>query len=115
MKNKTFKEAIQLIWQSAPFNQYDPLKMVFTSTGKVLFMDEAAFHSYLSGDLTMQELIELTECDDLYRNKFDFDIDDEFTIDAGSLWKANGKEVTLIDDDSHIKTILNLSIFEIVE
>ena len=114
MKNKSFKEAMHLIWDSPAFKDYEPMKMVFTSTGKVLFMDAQAFNSYLAGAITMQELVELTECDELYRNKFDF-INEEFSIDAGSLWKASGKTLTLIDDDTYVTTHLDITIFEVVE
>ena len=114
MKNKTFKEAMHLIWDSPAFKDYDPMKMVFTSTGKVLFMDKQAFHSYLNGGITMQELIELTECDELYRNKVDF-VSDFIPIDSGSLWKSSGKTLRLIDEDNFVTTELDLTIFEIVE
>lgn len=115
LKDKTFKEAMQLIWNSPAFCDYEPLKMVFTTTGKVLFMDRNAFHAYLEGGLTMAELIELTECDELYRNKKDFIFEDGFVVDAGSLWKAHRKELTLIDDDNNYQTALDLTIFEIAE
>jgi hypothetical protein len=115
MKNKTFKEAMHLIWDNPTFKDYEPMKMVFTSTGKVLFMDKQAFHSYLNGGITMQELIELTECDELYRNTKDFISEEDCFIDAGSLWKSNREELTLIDDDNIFTTKIDLTIFEIVE
>lgn len=114
MKNRSFNEAMHLIWDSPAFKDYEPMKMVFTSTGKVLFMDAAAFKSYLAGAITMQELVELTECDELYRNKVDF-VNAEFSIDAGSLWKASGTTLTLIDDDTYVTTHLDITIFEVVE
>ena len=115
MKDKSFKEAMHLIWDSPAFKDYEPVKMVFTSTGKLLFMDRQAFSSYLSGNLTMKELIELTECDEIYRNKQDFNTDSNVCIDSGSLWKCTDKTLTLIDDDNFIETQLDLTIFEIVE
>jgi hypothetical protein len=115
MKKKTFKEAMHLIWDNPLFKDYEPMKMVFTSTGKVLFMDKQAFHSYLSGAITMQELIELTECDELYRNKKNFISEGDCIIDAGSLWKAHRQELTLIDDDNIFTTTIDLTMFEVVE
>ena len=115
LKDKTFKEAMQLIWNSPAFCDYEPLKMVFTTTGKVLFMDRNAFHSFLEGGLTMAELIELTECDELYRNKQDFIFENGFVVDAGALWKAHRKQLTLIDDDNVFSTNIDLTIFEIAE
>lgn len=110
LKNRTFKEAMQLIWKSPAFCDYEPLKMVFTSTGKILFMDKNAFHQYLSGNITQQELVELTECDELYRNTKEVE-----NIEIGHLWKATLNELTLVDDDQFVQTKLDLKVFEIVE
>lgn len=115
LKNRTFKEAMILIWQSPAFSDYEPLKMVFTSTGKTLYMDKQAFHSFLDGNITQQELIELTQCDDVYRNTKELLTDDEVTIDHGSLWKATDKQLILIDDDNYITAQLNKLLFEIAE
>ena len=115
IKNKTFQEAMILIWKSPAFSDYEPLKIIFTSTGKTLYADKAYFHSFLDGNITMQELIELTQCDDLYRNTNDITTEDGFTVDQGSLWKANDKELTLIDDENHITAKLNKLLFEIAE
>ena len=110
MKNRTFKEAMHLIWDSPAFCEYEPLKMVFTSTGKILFMDKNAFNSYLSGTITMQELVELTECEELYRNTQDVQ-----GIETGHLWKATLNVLTLISDDEFVQTKLDLTLFEVVE
>jgi hypothetical protein len=110
MKDKTFNQAMQLIWGETPFCNYDPLKMVFTSTGKILFMDKNAFHAYISDNITQQELIELTECDELYRNTQDVE-----GLDKGYLWKASQNILTLVSDDDYIQTKLDLTLFEVVE
>jgi hypothetical protein len=110
MKNRTFKQVMQLVFHEHPFCNYDPLKMVFTATGKVLFMDKNAFYAYLHGTITQQELIELTECDELYRNTTDID-----DIDKGHLWKASKNILTLISDDDYIEHKLDLTLFEVVE
>lgn len=115
MKNKSFQEAMILIWKSPAFSDYEPLKIVFESTGKTLYADKAAFTSFLNGNITMQELIELTQCDDLYRNTNDITTEEGFTVDQGSLWKSNDKELTLIDDDNPINAKLNKLLFEIAE
>ena len=88
---------------------------MFTSTGKTLYADKACFHSFLENNISMQELIELTQCDELYRNTNDITTDDGFTVDKGSLWKATDKELTLIDDDNHVTAKLNKLLFEIAE
>lgn len=115
MKNKSFQEAMILIWKSPAFSDYEPLKIVFESTGKTLYADKAAFTSFLNGNITMPELIELTQCDEVYRNTNDISTDDGFTVDQGSLWKASAKELTLIDDDHHVTAQLNKLLFEIAE
>ena len=115
LKNRTFNEAMIFIWQSPAFKDYEPLKIVFTSTGKTLYADKAYFHSFLENNISMQELIELTQCDELYRNTNDITTDDGFTVDKGSLWKAKGKEVILIDEDNYATAKLNKLLFEIAE
>jgi hypothetical protein len=57
--------------------------------------------------LRSRELIELTQCDDLYRNTNDILTDDHIIIEKGYLWKANDQEVTLIDDDNYASAQLN--------
>jgi hypothetical protein len=115
INDKSFKEVMQMVWKSEPFKNQDPLKTVFTTTGKTLYMDKQAFHSFLNGNLSQQELIELTECDELYRNKKDFTSENGIVIDAGSLWKAHRKELILIDDDNLFSTKMDSTIFEIAE
>ncbi|WP_026730221.1 hypothetical protein [Flavobacterium denitrificans] len=114
IKNKDFKEAMRLIWTSPEFNQHEPLKMVFESTGKILYMDKPAFMQFLDGNLTQKELIELTECDDLYRNTANLVINGA-EIDSGSLWKVTNAEAVLVSDDDYITKQLDLNIFEIAE
>jgi hypothetical protein len=58
-------------------------------------------------EITQQELIELTQCDDLYRNTNDILTDDHIIIEKGYLWKANGHEVTLIDDVMLVRNSIN--------
>lgn len=115
VKKTTFHEAMQFVWNSPAFNDYDPLKMIFTSTGKTLYMDKQAFLAYLRDDITQEELIEHTECDELFRNKKDVTLENGAIIDAGTLWKSLKNELTLIDDDNYIITKLDLTIFEIAD
>lgn len=115
LKDKTFKEAMEMVWLSDIANHKEPLKMVFTSTGKMLFMDKNAFHAYLRGELTMPELIELTEIDELYTNKTDVVSNERIPVDAGSLWKQRQQTLILIDDEQYVTHKLEVDIFEIVE
>lgn len=115
LANKTFKEAMEIVWLSDIANNTQPLKMIFTSTGKMLYMDKNAHRAFLRGDITMQELIELTEVDDLYRNRIDVISNEQITVEAGSLWKCRKQTLILIDDDRQVTHKLNLDIFEQVE
>ena len=113
LSQKTFTEAMELVWKSPAFHNHSPLKMIFTSTGKMLFMDQQAFHSFLNNEITMPELVELTECDELYRNFKDVKVSKNFTVDAGHLWKLKKETLYLVDDDNFVTSELNLNVFEI--
>lgn len=115
LSQRGFREAMELVWQSPAFAHHTPqaLKMVFTTTGKMLFMDENAFNSYLSKEISMEELVQLTECDELYRNKVEILTDEMFTVETGHLWKAKKEVLTLVDSDSPGTTKLDLTKFEI--
>jgi len=47
-----------------------------------------------------------------YRNIVDFIIDDNYTIDQGSLWFLKHGKLILVDDDQYVETHLDLSIFQ---
>lgn len=114
-QNRTFKETMILIWQSEDFKEHDPLKIVFTNTGKTLYADKQAFLHYLNGDFNLQALLNHTQCDELYRNTVDFKPDESnIVVEKGSLWKLIDKKLILIDEDNHVETLLS-SFFEIAE
>jgi hypothetical protein len=115
LKDRTFKEAMTLIWKSPTFSDHEPLKIIFTTTGKTLYADRQVFINYINGVYTLEELINFTQCEELYRNKKDFHSPDGTIIDAGSLWKLENKIVYLIDNDNYYTTKLEISIFEIAE
>lgn len=114
IKNKSFREAMEMVYLSREFSQYEPLKLTFASTGKTLFMDKEFFNSYLEQNITQLELIELTECDDLYRNNEEITIEKQI-IDAGSLWKSKKNQVFLISSDDWVETDLDMKLFKVVE
>ena len=115
LKGKTFKEAMEMVWLSDIAQNREPLKVVFTSTGKMLYMDKNAFHAFLKGEITMQDLIDLTEMDELYRNKIDVLSNEKIEVDAGSLWMLRKQTLILIDEDREVTHKLDLDIFEIAE
>lgn len=115
IQDKTFSEAMRMVWEGTPFKDYEPLKMVVINTGQMLYMDKNAFSAYLAGRITQAELVELTQCEELYRNKVEVTTADYYTVDVGHLWKLSNKTLTLVDCDYHITTELDLHIFEIVK
>ncbi len=115
LKDKTFKEAMEMVWGSDIAQNSEPLKMIFTSTGKMLYMDKNAHQAFLRGEITMPELIELTEIDELYQNRVEVISNEREIVDPGSLWKLRAETLTLIDADRNITHRLNCDIFEIVE
>lgn len=112
IKNKSFRVAMDMVWLSKEFSQYEPLKLTFASTGKSLFMDKNSFMSYLDKNITQEELIELNKCDELYRNNTEIKIENTI-IDPGSLWKSIGNEVFLISSDDWVKTKLSSEFYKI--
>ncbi|MDR6844535.1 hypothetical protein [Flavobacterium granuli] len=116
IKNKSFEDAMNLIWISPAFSDYEPLKIQFDSTGKTLYADRQAFVHFLKGNTDLETLIEHTQCEELYRNTKDFKAENNLIIDAGSLWKLENKTLILIDDD-HVITAKpsEISIFEKIE
>lgn len=115
LKDKTFTQAMEMVWKSDIANHTEPLKMIFTSTGKMLYMDKNAHMAFLNGQITMQELIELTEIDELYRNREEVLSNEKVRVEPGSLWKCRKQTLILIDDDRQVTHKLNLDIFEIAE
>jgi len=111
ISNRSFREAMKMVWLTDLFKEYEPLKLIFSSTGKVLYMDKSSFMAYLSNEISQEDLIKQTQCDNLYRNKIDLTMDNQ-TIDAGSLWKSNQNKLHLVDSDDWLTTDLNTEIFE---
>jgi len=50
-----------------------------------------------------------------YRNINDFHVNDDWYIDASSLWNRVGDKLVLDDDDCYVETKLDLTIFEKIE
>ena len=47
-----------------------------------------------------------------YRNIVDFIIDENYTIDQGSLWFLKDEKLILFDDDQYVETHFDSSIFQ---
>jgi hypothetical protein len=101
-KQKNFGQAIDFVLARHEPTEFTPYKMVITSTGKTLYFDEGFFKEFNLGNISKQELIELTECDGLFRNKEEIGLIGKLTIDAGSLFKRIDDKLILVDDDNYI-------------
>lgn len=111
MSDKTFKESVDYLLEGISKRNLIPLKFTL-STGKVLHFDLQHFRSFSDNAITMAELLELTQCDELYRNTVEVKAGNEH-IDPGALWKQRGRELILVDEERHVVYLLNNEAFEI--
>jgi hypothetical protein len=114
LKNCSFKDVAKFIAEKPGLKDYDPLQLKF-STGKILYYDKAAFLQYLEGNLEQPELVELTECDGLYRNKTQLVLEDKTEVDAGALWKRQHDYLIMVDDDQYIGSGFDPNAFEKID
>lgn len=98
IKEKPFISAMSLLWTSLLYKDLIPLKIKFPQTGKILYADRAAFNAFLNDDIGIKELLEITECDGLFRSLHEMKCKDEI-IEAGSLWKRTNKSLELAEND----------------
>lgn len=114
LKNRSFKGICEFIAEKPGLKDYDPLQLKF-NTGKVLYYDKPAFIQYLNGTLEQPELVELTECEGLYRNTKPLVLEDKTEIDPGQLWKRQHDYLLMVDDDEYISSGYDPNVFELVE
>ncbi len=114
LKHKSFKEIVKFIVEKPGLQDYEPLQLKF-STGKVLYYDKPAFLQYLEGNLEQPELVELTECEGLYRNKTQLVLEDGSEVDAGQLWKLQHEYLIMVDDDDYVSSGYDPNVFELVQ
>jgi hypothetical protein len=101
--NKSFTESVKMVLNGTFIKRGTPIKVFFPSTKKVLYFDDDYFRQYIQGNLDQQELIELTECDGLYRNKIEIETKKFPEVEQGSLWKKQNNHFILIDKDDYIE------------
>ena len=68
IKNKSFTESVRMVLNGKFTHNGTPIKVLFPATQKVLYFDDDYFRNFIQGSLDQPELIELTECDGLFRN-----------------------------------------------
>jgi hypothetical protein len=101
--NKSFTESVKMVLNGTFIKRGTPIKVFFPSTKKTLYFDDDYFRQYIQGNLDQSELIELTECDGLYRNKIEIETKKYLEVEHGSLWKKQGNNFILIDKDDYIE------------
>ena len=109
--NKSFKEAVATALNKELFKQ-TPIKVVFPNTKKILYFDDNLFSSYLQNQIEQPELIQLTQCEGLYRNKVKLLTNTHEDIDPGTLWKRNGNTLQLVSTDDSVTSEFIDDLFE---
>jgi hypothetical protein len=109
--DKSFRAAIKAVLNEEII-KVQPIKVFFTSTKKILYFDKQHFTSFINGDIDQPEIIELTECNGIYRNKVKLLTNTHEEIDPGTLWKRNGNRLQVISDDDYIPCEFIEDLFE---
>lgn len=113
LNDKSFREAVKFVL-NGQFIKNTPIKVVFPTTKKILYFDDDYFRSFIQENINQEELIELTQCDGLYRNKGHIYVHPYGSIEQGSLWKFQNGELYLIDKDDMVITKLDEDSFQSV-
>jgi hypothetical protein len=112
----TLEGIVEMMLTNETLKKYTPLKVYFPDApgGLVLCYNQNLFAGFHDGGVHYSELIEATQCDDVYRNTIDLNVHG-MTVDSGALWMARGSELILIDDDMHLTYPLTKLAFEIAQ
>ena len=100
--SRSFIDAVKFCFESPGIRSHDPIKVVFNSTKKVLYFDKNKFQAFANGEKDLEELVEETQCDGVFRNIVDIELRKDHIIEHASLWKKVDNNFILIDDDQHI-------------
>lgn len=99
LTEKTFEEMVRFIHEKPSIKDHEPMYVYFPAPQKHLVYDKNLFEAYLKAELKQEELIERTECDGLYRNKYHMQSEHGDTIEPGCLWKRKGLDMMLVNDE----------------
>jgi len=111
--NATFEDAVKKMFENMTFES-QPLKVVFPTTNKVLYFDQNAFYAFHKKELTQIELLEKTQCNNLWRNKRVIETNLGATIDPGTLFLQRNDCFILAETDDYFETKHHHDLFEIV-
>lgn len=101
--NKTFTQSVKMVLNGAFIERGTPIKVYFPSTKKTLYFDDDYFRSFIQGNIDQAELIELTQCDGLFRNKIEIETPKRREVEPGLLWQKQGNHLILVDKDDYIE------------
>lgn len=104
-KSRNFLDAIKFVFEAPGLKNHTPLKLVVKSTGKILYFDDLKFKAFANDEITIEELIQETECEGLFRNKVDIELNKSDIIDTGSLWKLIKGKYILVDSERYIAVV----------
>lgn len=96
-----FNDIIRMALKKENFNGSVPLKVIYPESKIILYFNEELFNAYIEGSISKMELVEATQCDELYRNNIKITTLKDYSIDAFSLWMRKGTNMILVDDDNY--------------
>ncbi|WP_372744267.1 hypothetical protein [Lutibacter sp.] len=110
-KNVSIEDITYKLLKTDSFFNLQPMQIQF-NTGKKLYFNKNNFRQFLSKAITLQELIETTETEGLYRNNETVVFKNKLDVDPGALWSKKGNQLFLIDDDWNINVKFNQQQFK---
>ncbi len=111
----TFREVVIRMFRDHLWDESWPIKLEIPFYNMVHYCSRKAFQRYYDEDdedFNNEDFYAATYCHALVRNKETVRTEDRGEIDKGALWLRTGDEVTLADDDQHIRCAYDPNLFE---
>lgn len=112
ISNKSLREATNIFMFGEPFKGYVPEKVFIKSEKITLLFDRAVFRLFLNNEISETEMYTRLDITLYYRNSVDYLTEENQVIDAGSLWKREGDNLFLVDDDNLVECVYNSKLFD---
>lgn len=106
LKGNSFIKSMLIAWGGVIGETQEPIKIEFLSTGKVLYAHKETFMAFLQKEISMEQLIESTNCDDVYRNNSEILCNDG-VVENGYLWIRQKNKMVLVNNDDYVETKFN--------
>lgn len=94
-------KSMLIAWGGVIGETQEPIKIEFLSTGKVLYAHKETFMAFLQKEISMEQLIESTNCDDVYRNVLPVYYQGH-EVEQGYLWIRHKNKMVMVDDDDFL-------------